>query len=279
MNQLLAKLKGQPEEEYFKLLSGEKLYSVDIDNLDLVEFNPVHNLDEDCWFKVEGFSRQPYCISLLRNRFASAEYNTLPRDKIFHILYICAIQRGNFYFQKAMPSSFIVQKKMFVFGEDPYVEKEDAQRLVISTIPDAIYLKKQDILIFRKIEKIFGIFPSIVDMYKVATDQDVEEFLKHSFIEFDNGYEVRDVSRLSRKHIALATDTLGKMNPSQERELVQYIKKYCNKKLQFTPNGKAVIVSKNSDLKLFLYGLGQRFYTTQIGQREKRLANSVQLLK
>lgn len=59
--------------------------------------------------------------------------------------------------------------------------------------------------------------------------------------------------------------------------MLSYIESYCEDKLTYDKENKKFEVATDDDLKLLLYGIEQRFYTTPIGQ-EKRLANSVMRL-
>jgi len=59
--------------------------------------------------------------------------------------------------------------------------------------------------------------------------------------------------------------------------MLSYIDSYCEQKLNFDKENSKFEISTDDDLKLLIYGIKQRFYTTPFGQ-ERRLANSVQAL-
>jgi hypothetical protein len=66
--------------------------------------------------------------------------------------------------------------------------------------------------------------------------------------------------------------------PEQDKEgMLSYIDGYCGESLKFNKDSGMFDISTDNDLKMLIYGIEQRFYTTQFGQ-EKRLANSVQAL-
>lgn len=66
--------------------------------------------------------------------------------------------------------------------------------------------------------------------------------------------------------------------PEQDKVgMLTYIDGYCGQQLVFDANSGQFEISTDNELKLLIYGIEQRFYTTQFGQ-EKRLANSVQAL-
>lgn len=275
MNQVLAKVKGNGRKKFFKLLSDQILFDSSLQGLDFVEYNPDHNLDEDSWFKIEEFSQQSYCIDLVKKDFVSSEYDDIPKDKFSKIAYLCAVQGNNYYFQKITPSLFVT-RKMIIFGEVAELES-GGRRLVVNPMPDAIYQKDSDTLIFRNLATISSIFKGIDDLYKEATKEEVEAFLDESFVELSDDYGVEKVSKPNRKRVALAMNTLAAMPSADRDQMLSYIDSYCQEKLKFDAENKKFEITSDEELKLLLYGIEQRFYTTQIGN-EKRLANSVQKL-
>lgn len=274
MNHVLANIKGNGKKKIFKLLSDQTLFdNATIELNSCVDYNPDHNLDEDSWFKVEQFSEKPYCNNFLKIDFIAAEYDNLPKAQFVKITYLCAVQNGNFYFQKITPSQFLT-RKVIAFGEAAELEKSD-RRLVINNQPDAIYFKDLDTLVFRSLATISSVFKGVDELYKEATDEEVTEFLKESFIEPQNNFDRSKVSKPNRKRIALAMDTLAKMSDEDRKGMLGYVESYCTGKLKIDQKLNTVQVSTDDELKLLLYGIEQRFYTTPFG-KERRLANSVQ---
>jgi hypothetical protein len=274
MDQVLANVKGLRKKPVFKLISDHTLFdTIDVDVDACVAYNPDHNLDEDAWFKIENFSNQPYCIELLKKDFDSKDYDDLEKKRFSKISYLCATQGGDFYFQKITPSLFVC-KKMVIFGEVAEIEKSD-KRLVINALPDAVFLKDANTLIFRNLATISSIFKGVDILYKEATNEEVAEFMGESFIELANGYEVGKVSKPNRKRIALAMATLKAMSGQDRAGMLSYIDSYCEEKLKYDSDNSKFEIKTDDEMKLLLYGIEQRFYTTPFGQ-EKRLANSVQ---
>lgn len=274
MDHVLARVKRLTKKPFFKLVSDHTLYeNTNVTLTACVTYSPDHNLDEDTWFKVEQFSQQPFCIDLLKSNFDSKDYDDLKKEQFSNIAYIFAVQSDNFYFQKVTPSLFI-KKKIIGFGETAAIE-EGSNRLVINDQPDAIYFKQSDTLAFRNLATISGIFKGIDALYREATEQETEAFLQSEFIELKGNYDASKVSKPNRKRIALAMDSLAKMSAQDKVGVLAYISDYCDQKLKFDQTSKKIEISTDNELKLLLYGIEQRFYTTLFGQ-ERRLANSVQ---
>ncbi|MCF7647435.1 hypothetical protein [Pseudochrobactrum asaccharolyticum] len=276
MDQVMAKVKRLIKEPFFKLVSDYTLYpniNINLDNC--VPYSPGHNLDEDSWFKIEQFSQQAFCIPLLKTDFDSKNYGDLTKEQFPNITYIFSVQGVDFYFQK-ITASLYIKKKILGFGEVVEID-EGNNRLIINEQPDAIYFKDADTLVFRNLAAISGIFKGIDILYREATQQETETFLKKEFINITNDYEASKVSKPNRKRIALALDTLDKMSEQGRKDIMSYIGEYCDAKLKFDEKTNKFEISTDDELKLLLYGVEQRFYTTIYGD-EKRLANSVQLL-
>ncbi|WP_240009597.1 ATP F0F1 synthase synthase [Marinomonas algicola] len=273
MDHILAHIKTRAKKRIFKLVSDQSLFdAMTVDVTACVPYNPDHNLDEDAWFKIEGFSNQAYGLDLLKKEFDSKDYHNLAKANFSKIAYLFAVQGDDFYFQKITPGLF-VKRKTLVFGETAELEKSQ-MRLVINALPDAVYFKAADTLIFKSLATISSIFKGIDELYKEATKVEVEQFLDESFIDLSNNYSVEKVSKPNRKRIGLAMKTLEGMSVGDKTNMLDYIDGYCEQKLKFDQQNQKFEISTDEDLKLLVYGIEQRFYTTPFGN-EKRCANSV----
>lgn len=273
MDHVFAKVKGLKKKPYFKVISDHQLFdTVQADIAHAVEYDPDHNLDEDAWFKVVDFSQKAFCIELLKGVFDSKDYDDLTKIQFAKIAYLFSLQDDDFYFQKITPSLFL-RRKIIGFGEAAEIEESDS-RLVVNTLPDAIYLKNDDALIFRNLATISSIFKGIDELYKEATNEEVEGFLEEEFLELVGDLDVDKVSKPNRKRIALAMDSLNQMSASDKDQMLTYVRSYCDQKLSFDEENKRFEIATDEELKLLLYGIEQRFYTTPLSN-EKRLANSV----
>lgn len=274
MDYVFSKVKGRGKKLFYKLLSDCTLFDpVGVSIEDCPEYEPDHNLDEDSWFKIEKFSQKSFFPRIFDSNFDSKDYDDLKKSQFHRIAFIFAKQGEDFYFQKVSPS-FFVSKKTIAFGEVAELERKN-NRLIVKASPDAVYLRSLDVLIFRNLATISSIFKGIYILFKEATNEDVEKFLNEPFIEIGGDYGQEKVSKSNRKRIALAMDTLSNMSEEERSSVLSYINEYCEKKLEIDAKQERVKVSKDKDLKLLLYGIEQRFYTTPFGN-EKRLANSVE---
>jgi hypothetical protein len=269
MNHLLAKTKGRGGN-FFKVISNRQIFDIPDDLNNAVEYNSDYKLEDDEWFAVTEFSEKEYCIDFLRTRFISTDYNQLARAEYTNVEYLVAYQTGVYCFQK-LSSSQIIRKKYFSISDQP--DLVDSPIIVINQVPDAIYVKDDDTLYFKRLPAITTIFKGIYELYKEATQEETEEFLQNDFINLDENFTADSVKKANRKRIAMAQETLKKFKPREKKQIFSYIREYCAD-LEFDENDENFSISNEDDLKKLLYGIEQRYYTTRIGN-EKRLANSI----
>ncbi|HFA0042605.1 TPA: hypothetical protein WK957_001997, partial [Neisseria gonorrhoeae] len=177
-------------------------------------------------------------------------------------------------FQKITSSLLLKKKHLLTICRNGAKLCEPQDLLVIKDIPDAVYIIKDDKLIFRTLSSISNIFKGIEDLYREATNTEVQQFLESDFIDLKEDFLSEKVSIPNRKRIALVQDRLNNMTLDQRQELLNYLAEY-NNILKFNADGSRVEISTDVQLKHLLYGIDERYYTTALG-KEKRLANSVQ---
>lgn len=124
---------------------------------------------------------------------------------------------------------------------------------------------------FQKLLSLTKIFPGIDSLYKEATDQEIKTFFKAEFYYFKNGFGYSEVKTLNRKRIALLQGMMVDLSIEEKMRIISYIGEYCSSLKRVED---AFEIGTEKDLKLLLYGLQERFYTTPIGD-EKRIANSI----
>lgn len=238
-----------------------------------LDYKPSYKLEEGEWFKIASFSKSDYVNSvgnLLNQNASSVNFDSLTRQEFEKIDFLFTKVEQDIFFQN-IPKSQLIRKKMIgCFGGDfKYIA--ESNQIFIKEFPDAVYDVNADILYFKKLESITGIFKGIEQLYREATDEETENFLRNDFILLDDGYDAKKVKILNRKRIALALDILNNLNNDDKRNIFKYIGEYCS---DLKKGESSFKISSENDLKLLLFGIEQRFYTTPVGN-EKRIANSV----
>ena len=271
MNLLFAKVKDK-ENPFRILLAGEEIYVKPETLSDCVKYEPSNKLDEEQWFFVDEFSKKKYCMDLLLNKnLNSVDFNEINRINPERMDYLMAYQEGvYFYFQRILKHTVIKNKLFIHIGEDVKLQ-EEKNAIEVSNIPDAVYSKTEDRLYFRKLETISPIFRGIDELYREATEEEVEKFLENDFINLKENFSVDQVKKSNRKRIAIAMDTLKQFDKNQKKRIFEYTNQYFPD-LKF--NGDSFEISNEEDLKNLLYGIEQRFYTTPV-TNEKRCASAV----
>ncbi len=276
MNHTIAKIRSRVRQgsKYRKILSGETLYTLPDDLTPHVAYSPTHNLDEDCWFGIENFSQEAYCLDILQTIFVSAEYDMLlSQDEADKIDFLFSYQDEDgepvYYFQNITKSQ--LQYKRFIRLGDDYTFNDNSRNITINPIPDAIYIPSRDIVYFKRLSAVSGIFDGISELYREATQEETANFLENDFISLQNGFSAERVKQANRKRIAMAVDSIRRFDDAQRTAVFGCIRDYCP---GLIAEDGAFNISNEQELKLLLYGIEQRFYTTPDG-RERRIANSI----
>ena len=278
MDFVLAKIAHK--KDLVKILSDNHIFpDFSYENLDFVAYDYDYNLDDDTWFKIENFKNQDFCPEFLDNLTLS-DSKTFSEIKnqeinIEKLKYLVSCTDNALFFQKITGSLLLKKKHLLTICRNSAQLYEPQDLLVIKDIPDAVYIIKDDRLIFRNLSSISSIFKGIGDLYREATNTEVQQFLKSDFIDLKEDFLSEKVSIPNRKKIASVQDRLNNMTLDQRQELLNYLAEYKNNILKFNADGSRVEISTDVQLKHLLYGIDERYYTTVLG-KEKRLANSVQ---
>ena len=263
------------KENYKKLFEEDNTLYPSICNLKSIEensftFDNRTNLDDSEWYKLENFSSKDYATKEIKEKTSSTDYDMATHTDAVGIEYIFELSEDILLFQKVTRNAFVKKKNLITLGER-FEKCPNISLFQINVYPDAIYDRTKDVLYFRKLFSITKIFNGINEIYREATDTEVQTFLAEKAFCLTDGFSADKVKIPNRKKIALVQDTFSKMSQQEKKEMFDYIKDYYpNLKLE---KGKAQI-SNEEDLKNILYGLEERFYTTLIS-KEKRIANSI----
>lgn len=233
-------------------------------------YAPGASLSEGDWFKIENASQQDFAIDLLNETYSTPDFDLLTQGDFSKIDFLFFICEGNIYFQNVSKARLVKRKRIMSIGS-MYEYRSDQEEIVVNDLPDAIFCRSLDVFYFRRLESITSIFKGIDQLYREATAEETDQFLQSDFISLKDGYSAGDVKTANRKRIALALKTLSELRPADRRNIFAYIGDYCPE-LMVTEN--AFAIGSEDELKMLLFGIEQRFYTTPVGG-EKRIANSV----
>ena len=269
---LCAKLRLREKNKYRKIMTTDATiyYDNDIHITSATPYNPGATLEEGEWFFIKNASRQEYKNDLIADDYSTIDFNSLMRDEFEKIDFIFVEINNLICFQNITKTKLLSKKCILCLGEN-FTYQNERKEIVINSIPDAIYDKNSDILYFRRLEAVTGIFNGIDLLFREATDQETVQFLLSSFIQLKNDYDASKVKTANRKRIALAQKTLNSLDEQSRNNIFVYIGEYCP---DLKASDTSFEVGTEDELKMLLYGIEQRFYTTIVGG-EKRIANSV----
>lgn len=277
MNWIFARLalRGS-RSKYRKILSTEEAVFPAME--DLVEssaaYAPGTLLDDGEWFVVPHASKEPFALDIFDPNYETPDWDVLDKSEFSKIDFLFVKSGGVLFFQNISKAKLASRKRVWEMGEE-YRFQSEAKEIVIQDCPDAIYSQKDDALYFRRLESVTGIFKDIGQLYKEATIGETQQFLQSDFIQLKNDYSAVSVKTANRKRIALAAKTLSALKEEERSNIYAYIVDYCP---GLKTQEGAFSIGSEEELKLLLFGIEQRFYTTPVGG-EKRIANSVIVLR
>ncbi|MGR6841674.1 ATP F0F1 synthase synthase [Aliivibrio wodanis] len=268
MSLLLIKPGHKRQSPLHIAISHDKdIYSIPVFS-DCIEYTPTHKLEDDEWFCISKFKSNNFSNEFIDlDSFTPADFNPLEAKNFSKAKYICVKEGGFKFFQKLVSSNFI-KKKMLNLNTSSFIE--DGNIITINSHPDAAYNINDDKLYFKDLSRISALFKNIDSLYREATDSEVVSFLQNDLISIEGASEFK-VGIPNRKKIALALEKLDDFTANDKGVIKEYIKQYFP---DIPHENDKFVISTDIDLKNFIYGVEQRFYTTLIGN-EKRVASAV----
>jgi hypothetical protein len=253
---------------FFRIIeTEEEVYDTATLILNGIDYNPATLIEDEEIYQLTNFSQTEYCLDFLKEELNTVDFNQITKTDLQKLSFICTIQ-DNLYFFQIINSSFYISKKWFSIDE--LTLETEKSIVTINPFADAIYNKENDILYFKKLTAAQKIFKGMDQLYKEATEAETQTFLQSDFLEVSGDFPANLVTIPNRKRIALVNATLNKLSKEERAAIYDYTNQYGQVAYA---NGKFKI-ENDDNLKFVLWGIEQRFYTTQIGG-EKRVANSI----
>lgn len=259
MGTFIAKLKSD-DERWYKLVDQEENEDyAGIDLSDAVEYDP-NNTEAGQWFFVADFNEKDGFLPLLDSDFDVAELDSLSGEQFaeHHIDFIAFYQGHRYYIQKFTKGNFM-KKKWFAWNGDAVKFYEEDGLIYVNPMPNCIYDNQNHRIYFMDIAKAYSLFNNLKIDYKEATAEETTRMLESDIIQAVD-FTTADVGVSNRKRI---TSILAKYNdyePDKKRTLRRYIKEKVGENLVFDEATGKFQVNNDTQLRLLLYGIQQRFY-------------------
>lgn len=236
-------------------------------------FDPEKKLESDEWFYVEPNHEQkselisPY-IETLTN---ISSVNPIRQEDYQNIRAVCLVENGEnekIIITRVFPKFYTMSKTIFKWEDGPKLEKQSYSVDFTGAI-DAYWIKSK--LYFKSYSSIKPIFDGLENFYRIATEEEKNDFLQKDFFSCTNS-EIK-IGHRNLKKIASVIDSIDWNSATVRQKYINYANQYPNIGVQISDDGKMKIES-NPDITKILSVLEERIYTTPITE-EKREANSV----
>lgn len=275
MDYLLARIDTRSKSNMRLVLSDKTTYQdVVLDNAG--EYNDEYKLQDGEWFVVNDFREKPFFKEWLKEPFNVAEYSQLNVNEYSGLRFLCAVQNSDMFMFQRLYSGHVYKNKKFLsfFGDnEPCLLDNNKQMILINNEPDAVYNVEENRLYFKSIPTVKPIFSGIEELYKEATNEEVEAFFNLGFIRLSGDFSADKVKTLNRRRIKEAKEIYENYTDEDKDALKVYAQKYLPN-LNYNPKRDVCDITDDNQLKDLLYCILQRYYTTEIGG-QKRVAHSV----
>lgn len=270
MSVLLGKVNNT--SDYYKFLNTpDKLYEVKLDSIVKKNYSNRARLKKHEWFILENISTKTCCLNILKNYKGDAEYSQIDSSilkALNKLEYICWVEdNNNFFIQKITSGKCIVKAKAInrtfeVIDVEPFIKIEE--------IPDAIYIKNEDVLLFKSVSKIKSIFVGIEEISKTATKEEINSFMQNPILNLNFSFDSEKFDNKTLEQIHYAHNFFSNMDEQKKSALMQYIKDNKPEILE----GDLIKIENEKDLQYALDSIQQNFYTTPI-TGEKRIVDTI----
>ena len=191
------------KNNYKKLFEDEGILYPEIKDLKSIEennfvFDNRTNLGDYEWFRLENFSTKDFATKEIKEKPTGAHYDLATQADAAGIEYIFELSDELLFFQKVTRNAFIKKRSFITLGEG-FEKKENISLFQINVYPDAIYDRTKDVLYFRKLFSITKIFNGINEIYRAATDREVQSFLAEKAFSLADGFSAEKVKIPNRK--------------------------------------------------------------------------------
>ena len=257
MGVFIAKIKDD-DERWYKIV--DQIMNDELSEIvlgDAVAYDP-NNTEANQWFKIDGFDQKEGFLPLLAQQINAAGWESLDRQQYDNIEFIAFFDQGRYYMQKITRGNYL-KKKWFSWDGDILKYQEDEDIIYINPVPNCIYDTNTRAIYFMDIAKAYGIFSNLKLDYKAATDDEANRFLQSDIVDAQT-LPIEKVGVSNRKRITSILTKYEAYTPNEKATLKEYIKKSVGANLDFDDNAKKFVVNTDTQLRLLLYGIQQRFY-------------------
>ncbi len=258
-----------------------KLFNTDSENFNVIkniyskpdlidekifEFDPDKKLESDEWFFVEFTQEQKEkAITPFFSLFdSSVSGNNIEKEDYPDVTAIFLWKKDSreeeIFLTRIFPRFYTVKKTLITWNREAQLENKSAS-IDFNWILDAYWDWEK--LYFQSYADIKPLFEGIEDFYRVATEEEKNDFLEKDFFESEDITKVKAWKRNLRK-IAFILEQIDWDNQEIRKQYIDYAKQYPNVWVKLSETEDKMIIDNNKDLTWVLAILEERIYKTPI---------------
>lgn len=241
-----------------------------------IKFCPGYKLESDQVFYIENFRNFIDKKELIElDGSTTVNQESLGNEELGKIRLLIYENNGEEYFQRVCNNKYLNKKTWIkiggISGGNGVELRKEPLGIQINEAPDVMYVKSEDRLYFRDFIKAHKIFEKLDELYREATNEEIENFFSIPYINLT----IPDIDGISvnrRKKIALTQDRIGNFEEEKDK-IISYGKKYESDILQ----DEKFCVNCPKELDILLDVLLERYYTGEFSNKKKKSNSSIDL--
>lgn len=274
------KIYGKAKNEFLLVveddLKGVWDLNVDVSNeVDFIAQSGKKSLSENEIFfiNIQNSDIKNYLDSIKN----SSSCNNI-EDKLYNLETLYTYKQENkieLYIQRILPSSKIKKTLLSVINNLPRIQR-DAKSITIQNHTHIYWSEARERIYFYKFSDLESVFPNLARYYREASKKELADFAdskKYPFL--DVRLNMDKLSKTTLRSIAIILDELKEFN-GDINDYIDYAKIYTK---DFVKNNKFEINKEKEDIENLSSVILRKFYTTEIGEKEKREAISYKSIK
>lgn len=243
-----------------------------------IAYDP-NNTDSGQWFYVDAYNDKEGFLQLLDMDFDVAELESISKDQFeeYCMEFIAFYHNHRYYIQKFTKGNYL-KRKWFAWNGDAVEYCEQDGLVFVNPAPNCIYDNQEHRMYFKDISKAYSVFDNLKLDYRTATDEETTQMLESDIIQTVD-FNANNVGVSNRKRITSILKKYNEYPPDKKTRLKQYIKGKVGDNLLYDEDTGKFIVNNDTQLRLLLYGIQQRFYQQPLEEEIQVATASTSLSK
>ena len=240
------------------------------------EFQTDYTLDENEWFYLKLNPADEECM--IQNYIVdSTNANYIRKEDFKNLKVLYLIEKNDNFtkiiFNRLYPKLYIKSKSLISLGDDGVKIKLQNNSIEFNHSVDAYWCGKEKRVYFKDFTKVKPIFKGIEKFYRVASEQEIDNFFQSPFFTTDEQFKKEKIGKKSLRNIALIMDDEN-IDLSDEEAKKKYIEYAHSFPINISFEEDKFKISTNKELANVLNVLQENYFESYITKEKRETSGS-----